>query len=57
MDAVKKRVGFADLIGVAADTALVVGASGCVAGLDSAADAGGRTRVVTEAQRLRRALR
>ena len=51
------RAGVADLVGLAAEAALVTGATGSISGLDEVADRTGRSRIVTEARRLRSVLR
>lgn len=50
------RQGTVDLVGIAAEAALVVGASGAVSGLDAIADRPGKTRLAVEARRLRTVL-
>ncbi|MDO5677470.1 MAG: DUF6493 family protein [Propionibacteriaceae bacterium] len=52
-----KRSGVADLVGLASDAAREIGARGTVAGLDEIADRPGKSRIVTEARRLRDVLR
>ena len=52
-----RRAGIADLIGLAAEVALASGARGDLPGLDEVADRSGRSRLTTEARRLRRVLR
>lgn len=51
------RSGIADLVGLAADAARVVGAKGQVQGLDEIASRPGKARLTTEAKRLSAALR
>ena len=51
-----RRSGFADLVGLAAESALVVGATGTLPGLDDAAERRGHHRSTVEAKRLRTVL-
>jgi hypothetical protein len=51
------RSGIADLVGLAADAALAVGARGQVQGLAEIAERTGKARIVTEAKRLSGTLR
>lgn len=52
-----KRAGAADLVGLAAEAALAIGAGGEVPGLAEVAERPGRSRIATEARRLRDVLR
>lgn len=55
-EATRARPGAADLVGIAAEAALVVGARESVPGLDAVADRSGSARLTVEARRLRTVL-
>ena len=55
-DELSRRSGAADLVALAADAALTVGAKGTVAGLAEIAERPGKSRIVLEAKRLHQAL-
>ena len=55
-EATRVRPGAADLVGIAAEAALVVGAKESVPGLDAVADRSGSARLTIEARRLRTVL-